>query len=143
MSESTDRDRGLLSLIERLVKRPEPAAPRTAPDGPTAPDEGRAEGLDPVVPESKPATSLEPQLSVETLRKVDAGKLADLVLRALQAGEGCPAKGFEVTVYGVRPWNAMLRITPAAGAVDAAAWRKRLQTVVQLFREQYELDDAA
>jgi hypothetical protein len=74
-------------------------------------------------------------------RSVDRAQLGDIILRALQATEGCPQRGFEVTVYGSRPWNALLRITPLAGAPDAAAWRARLETMVLLFREQYELKE--
>jgi hypothetical protein len=157
VSETTERDRGLLSLIDRLVKRPgasaatkpfetaKPAAgSKDAVDAPAdPPDDGAREGLDPIVPEDKPQASLEPVLAVESTREVSRTELAELIIRALQAGEKYPTKGFEITVYGSHPWNAMLRILPVAGPVNAKVWRERLQTVVLLFRDRYEIKDSA
>lgn len=157
LSETTERDRGLLSLIDRLVKRPggsaatkpfEPVKFDTlkkgaASDKASVADDGAKEGLDPIVPEEKAPASLEPQLAVESTREVTRTELAELIIKALQAGEKYPTSGFEVSVYGSRPWNAMLRILPAAGAVNAAVWRDRLQTVVLLFRDRYEIKEDA
>ena len=158
MTETTERDRGLLSLIDRLVKRPgtsgatKPFEPvkfdvggknTAATDKPPAADDGAREGLDPIVPDDKPRASLEPELAVESTREVTRVELAELIIKALQAGEKYPTKGFEITVYGSRPWNAMLRVMPAAGAVNAPVWRDRLQTVVLLFRDRYEIKDNA
>jgi hypothetical protein len=158
VSETTDRDRGLLSLIDRLVKRPGGAA-ATKPfeaaqsdsggqkaasgDKLAAPDEGASDGLDPIVPEEKAPASLEPLLAVESTREVNRSELAELIVKALQAGDKYPKSGFEITVYGSRPWNAMLRVTPAAGPVNAEIWRDRLQTVVLLFRDRYEIKEDA
>lgn len=149
MSE-TERDRGLLSLIDRLVKRPGASA-ATKPFETAKPaggkeiaiDEGTRDGLDPIVPENKAPVSLEPELTVESTREVSRDELAELIIKALQAGEKYPTKGFEIVVYGSRPWNAMLRILPVAGAVKADIWRDRLQTVVLLFRDRYEVKDNA
>lgn len=148
----TERDRGLLSLIDRLVKRPGASAatkpfetpkPVAPDDKPVTADEGTRDGLDPVIPESKAPASLEPELTVESMREVTRTELAELIIKALQAGEKYPTDGFEITVYGSRPWNAMLRILPAAGAVKADIWRDRLQTVVLLFRDRYEIKEEA
>lgn len=141
----TERDRGLLSLIDRLVKRPGASAATKPFDTPkpVAPDDGAGEGLDPIVPEEKAPVSLEPQLSIESTRDVTRTELADLIVKALRASEGYPSSGFEITVYGSRPWNAMLRVTPAAGSVNADGWRARLQAVVLLFRDRYEIKEDA
>jgi hypothetical protein len=140
VTETPDRDRGLLGLVERLIGKsgdPDPAPAKPVPGI----DADVKAGFDPVV-EDAPADSLEPQLSVEGTRSVTRGELADVILRALQAIESCPQNGFEVTVYGSRPWNAMLRITPAAGAMlDAKAWRTRVQDMVLLLRDQYDLTE--
>ena len=135
MKETPQRDRGLLGLVERLMRRPgDPEPIRPEPDADTR------DGFDPVVAGENPAASLEPQLAVESTRTLDRSEIADVILRALKGIDGCPTAGFEVVVYGTRPWNAMLRITPAAGAVpDARAWRQRVQDMVQLLRHQYEL----
>lgn len=151
MSE-TERDRGLLSLIDRLVKRPgagaatKPLDTSKSVDGKlnlTATDEGAREGLDPIVPEDKAPVSLEPEIAVESTREVTRAELAELIIKALQAGDKYPTSGFEITVYGSRPWNALLRILPAAGPVKADIWRDRLQTVVLLFRDRYEIKENA
>lgn len=151
MSE-TERDRGLLSLIDRLVKRPgtgaaikpfETAKPATGDQKLAPADEGARDGLDPIVPEGKAPVSLEPELTVESTRQVTRGELAELIIKALQAGDKYPTNGFEITIYGSQPWNAMLRIMPAAGAVKADVWRERLQTVVLLFRDRYEIQEKA
>lgn len=152
VSETTERDRGLLSLIDRLVKRPGASAatkpfeakkPATGDKKPAPADEDARDGLDPIVPDNKPPVSLEPELTVESTREVGRTELAELIIKALQAGEKYPTNGFEVTVYGSRPWNAMLRILPAAGPVNAEIWRDRLQTVVLLFRDRYEVKEDA
>ncbi len=146
MSETTERDRGLLSLIDRLVKRPGTSAATKPFDLSTSivtPDDGAREGLDPVVPDEKAPASLEPQIAIESTRDVTRIELADLIIKALKASDGYPDSGFEITVYGSRPWNAMLRVTPAAGAVNAEAWRARLQALVLLFRDRYEIKEDA
>lgn len=133
MTETPERDRGLFSLVERLIKRPAPAVPAKPVD------EDARDGLDPIVPDDKAPVSLEPQLTIESTRTLNRAELADIILRALQATDDCPPNGFEIVVYGTRPWNALLRITPAAGAVNAETWRDRLRTMVLLFREQYQV----
>jgi hypothetical protein len=133
--EATERDRGLLSLVERIMKRPaEPAPKRADVDG--------LDSTDPVVADGLPLASLEPQLSIESTRRVSRGEMAEMILRALSARSDCPKHGLEVTVYGVRPWNAMLRITPAAGPIrNAELWRERVREMLPRLREQYQLSD--
>jgi hypothetical protein len=139
VKETPERDRGLLGLVERIMRRPgDPEPIKTETDA----DADTRDGLDPVVAEDAAPASLEPQLSVESTRTLGRSEIADVILRALRGIDGCPPDGFEVVVYGTRPWNAMLRITPAAGAVpDARAWRQRVQDMVQLLRHQYELSE--
>lgn len=36
-------------------------------------------------------------------------------MKSLRSIDGCPARGFIVTVYGSNPWNAMLTIRLEAG----------------------------
>jgi hypothetical protein len=66
--------------------------------------------------------------------------MTEIILRALRAIDGCPKQGLDVVVYGSRPWNAMLRITPAAGPVaDASAWRARVRAMAVVLRGQYDV----
>jgi hypothetical protein len=135
VKEATERDRGLLSLVERIMKRP--AEPVAKPAAVSA-----ADRADPVAAHELPMASLEPQLSIESTRSVSRGEVAAMIVRALAARADCPKDGFEVTVYGARPWNAMLRITPAAGPLrDAGLWHQRVREMVPRLREQYELSD--
>jgi hypothetical protein len=133
--EAAERDRGLLSLVERIMKRPAERN-RGAADG---------QAVDPATPVAAsdlPLQSLEPQLSIESTGHVSRGAMAEMILRALAARTDCPKHGFEVTVYGNRPWNAMLRITPMAGPIrDAGSWHERVREMVPRLREQYELTD--
>lgn len=128
--DTPERDRGLLGLVERIMRRPEAA--ETGID--------RQDAIDPVIPGEVTPTSLEPQVSIESTRSLTRTELAGIILRALRRIDGCPARGLQVIVYGSRPWNAMLRITPAAGPVaDASAWRARVQSMIPLLRQQYDL----
>ena len=69
--------------------------------------------------------------------------MADIILRNVQREDGGPKDGFEITVYGSNPWNAMLRITTAARitALEARAWRERIRIMVPILRGQYEVVD--
>jgi hypothetical protein len=137
MTKPTERDHGLFGLVERIMRKPEDLAPVTAEAEAAA-----QERLDPVVQADAAPALLEPQFSVEGPRTRSPSEMADIILRALKAIEGCPKQGFEVIVYGARPWNAMLRITPAVGQLsDAQAWRARVRDMVPLLREQYDVVD--
>ena len=133
---STERDTGLLGLVERLMGRPAEAPVKPAVSAKAIEDE-----LGPLLATESGPTLLEPQLTVESVRTRTPAEISDIILRALRAIEGCPARGFEVTVYGGRHWNAMLRITPAAGGVDAPAWRARVRAMAHVLRGQYDVVD--
>ena len=87
--------------------------------------------------------SLEPQMFVEGPRTRTSAEMEQIILRALRAIDGCPKRGLEITVYGSNPWNAMLRITPAAEMTPVAAplWRERIRVLLPLLRGQYEVLD--
>jgi len=136
MAEPTDHDQGLLGLVERLLRRPEKPLPAKA--------DAAEDGLGPAVEVEAPPELLEPQISVEGPQTKTPAEMAEIILRALRAIAGCPAQGFEVIVYGSHPWNAMLRITPAAGGLpDGALWRARVRTMAHVLRGQYDVVDGA
>jgi hypothetical protein len=146
VKQAIERDRGLLSLVERIMKRP--ADPEPAASDIDGSDIGGSNvdspdnAANPAVADAPPLPSLEPQLSIESTHVVSRKEMAEMILRALATAPDCPKQGFEVTIYGVRPWNAMLRITPAAGPVrDSAAWRDRVREMIPRLRDQYELSD--
>ena len=67
-------------------------------------------------------------------------EMADIILGALRSVRGVPERGFQVTVYGANPWNAMLTIMPEAGPVrDAQIWRTRVQDIGIRLRQDFEL----
>ncbi|HEY8337137.1 MAG TPA: hypothetical protein VIQ05_25355 [Tardiphaga sp.] len=132
MTEPTDHDHGLLGLVDRLLRKPEKPVPAQ-----TTPPE---DGLGPPVEAQASPDLLEPQLTAEAPRTCSPQEMAEIILRALRAIDGCPKQGLEVVVYGSRPWNAMLRITPAAGPVaDAPAWRARVRAMAVVLRGQYDV----
>jgi hypothetical protein len=90
------------------------------------------------VDESEPEAA--PAISNELMRARSAEELAAIILNALRTLDGSPKDGFAVTVYGANPWNAMLTITPAAGAIkDAPLWRERVKEMAIRLRQHYDL----
>jgi hypothetical protein len=135
MTRSTDRDHGLLSMVERIMHRPSESAR-------AVPDETSEDRADPIINVAAAPALLEPQLTVEGEHSCGRAEMAGIILRTLRAIDGCPTQGLDVTIYGSRPWNALLRITPAAGPLrDAQAWRERVRDMVPRLRAQYELLD--
>jgi hypothetical protein len=81
-----------------------------------------------------------PDLMPPTRQSRSSDEMAEIILNALRGVEGAPERGFVVTVYGGRPWNAMLTIKPEAGAVkDARLWRKRVQEIGAQLRRDFDV----
>jgi hypothetical protein len=141
-------DPGLLALVQSVL---EPGAKlklevqteaetgtETKIEPETEPVVALAEPVDDSAPEAAPA------ISNELTRARSAGELAAIILNALRTLDGSPKDGFAVTVYGANPWNAMLTITPAAGAIkDAPLWRERVKEMAIRLREHYDLVEPA
>lgn len=145
-------DPGLLALVQSVLEpgiKPKVESQTDAetktetetkiePEPETAPVAGLAEPADDPQPEAAPA------ISSEFTRARSAEELAAIILNALRTLDGSPKDGFAVTVYGANPWNAMLTITPAAGAVkDAPLWRERVKEMAIRLREHYDLVEPA
>jgi len=65
-------------------------------------------------------------------------------MKSLRAIDGCPNRGFVVTVYGSNPWNAMLRIRPEAGPrIDRELWRSRVHDMGMQLRNDFDVADAS
>ena len=145
---------------------PEPEATPTAVETETetaAPPEGDpAPKPDEVAHAETPATTDEPPVAAlpevddapasqpmpavgETQRpRRTANEMADIILNALRAVDGVPERGFVITVYGSRPWNAMLTIKPEAGRIkDPQLWRQRVQDIGARLRRDFDLIDEA
>jgi hypothetical protein len=65
------------------------------------------------------------QISIKKQSRTPA-EIAKMIQDVLLTMDGCPERGFVVTVYGSNPWNAMLMIRPEAGtAIDRSLWISR------------------
>jgi hypothetical protein len=71
-----------------------------------------------------------------------ADELQRLVLQGLRQIPDFPERGVAVTVYGSRPWNAMLNFAPrSTSQSNAPVFRKALTEIVLELRKQVEIDD--
>jgi hypothetical protein len=67
-------------------------------------------------------------------------EIATIIMVALRSIDGCPDRGFIVTVYGSNPWNAMLTIRPEAGrSIDRGLWLSRAQEIGVRLREDFDV----
>ena len=63
-------------------------------------------------------------------------------MKSLRTIEGCPNRGFAVTVYGSNPWNAMLTIRPEAGpGIDRELWCSRAHDIGVRLRSDFDVAD--
>jgi hypothetical protein len=139
-------DPGLLALVQSVLEpgiKPKvevqtDAEPKTETKIEPEPE------AEPVVELAEPAEDSQPEaapaIANELTRARSAEELAAIILNALRTLDGSPNDGFAVTVYGANPWNAMLTITPAAGAIkNAPLWRERVKEMAIRLREYYDL----
>jgi hypothetical protein len=140
VTDHEELDPGLLALVRSVlepgVKLKVEAETKTEAkiEPETEPVVKLAEPVDESEPEAAPA------ISNELMRARSAEELAAIILNALRTLDGSPKDGFAVTVYGANPWNAMLTITPAAGAIkDAPLWRERVKEMAIRLRQHYDL----
>jgi hypothetical protein len=150
VTDNDELDPGLLALVQSVLEpgvKPQ-AEVQTETKTETGPEPEVERESEPVaelaepVDDSKPATA--PAISNELTRERSAEELAAIILNALRTLDGSPKEGFAVTVYGANPWNAMLTITPAAGAIkDALLWRERVKEMAIRLRQHYDLVEPA
>jgi hypothetical protein len=144
VTDYEEMDPGLLALVQSVLE------PGVKPKV-----EVQTEAETKIEPETEPVAELAepagdskpeavPAISNELTRARSAVELAAIILNALRTLDGSPKDGFAVTVYGANPWNAMLTITPAAGAIkDAPLWRERVKEMAIRLREHYDLVEPA
>jgi hypothetical protein len=146
------------NFVEPVPEEEKPASTAAETDEVVAPDNEPAAEEDETARE-EPITAIEtPEIAVTEVQDVPpteaaepgtgkdgrqlrtAGEMADMVLNVLRADGGVPERGFVVTVYGSRPWNAMLTIKPEAGAIrDARLWRERVQEIGAQLRRDFDV----
>jgi hypothetical protein len=69
-----------------------------------------------------------------------AEQLTAMILADLRNVAGCPARGINVTVYGI-PWKAMLMFGAAAGPVrNKAELRSFFEIIAERLQRLYDLE---
>jgi hypothetical protein len=72
----------------------------------------------------------------------NADEIEGIIMKSLRTIEGCPNRGFVVTVYGSNPWNAMLTIRPEAGPrIDRELWCSRVHDIGVRLRNDFDVAD--
>lgn len=154
------------NFVEPEPTEDEPASKTAETDEVAAPDKDPPAAEDEIAPVEEPVKAIEPEemaveseeMAVAEVQDVSspggmqpaiskdgrqsrtASEMADIILNALRADYPAPARGFVVTVYGSRPWNAMLTIKPEAGRIkDARLWRDRVQDIGAQLRRDFDV----
>jgi hypothetical protein len=156
MPTDEEIDRSLVEFAQKIAAIPKriadegrsaessaEAAPAVSP----ASSEIGCESLPPPLPAGK-----QPDPDIRPAPLVDAGakqvrnpdEIASLIMKSLRTIDGCPNRGFVVTVYGSNPWNAMLTIRPEAGPrIDRELWRSRVHDIGVHLRNDYDVADTS
>jgi hypothetical protein len=72
--------------------------------------------------------------------KKTAEELAVMIREDLGKMDGCPKRGVTVTVYGLNPWNAMLRFGADAGPVpNKAELDSFFEIIVERLKRLYDV----
>jgi hypothetical protein len=69
-----------------------------------------------------------------------AAELAQMIEADLTKHPECARSGFQVTVYGITLWRAMLTITPASWPIrNPQEWRDLTEELADRLRKRYNL----
>jgi hypothetical protein len=154
MPTDEEIDRSLVEFAQRIAAIPKgiatesrseepPSDPSRA--APPAATEVGSQSLPPPLPAGGP-----PDPDIRPAPPAGAGgrqlrnaeEIEGVIMKSLRAIEGCPARGFSVTVYGSNPWNAMLTIRPEAGPrIDRELWRSRVHDIGVQLRNDFDVAD--
>jgi hypothetical protein len=148
VTDHEEMDPGLLALVQSVLEPGVKLKVEVQTEAETKTETKIEPETEPVAELAEPADDSKPEaapaISNELTRARSAGELAAIILNALRTLDGSPKDGFAVTVYGANPWNAMLTITPAAGAIkNAPLWRERVKEMAIRLREHYDLVEPA
>ena len=156
MAEYDDETRGLLRMLSRALSKstdldtapaehrtpsPEPMVGMVASPSPPTPgaDAQEADGREQDAPPTELRSTT--QHSPVKPRTLTADEVRSLILESLGQIPNFPRRGVAVTVYGFRPWNAMLNFAPRSTShSEALVFRKALADIVRELRAQVELD---
>jgi hypothetical protein len=156
MSTDEEIDRSLIQFAQKIAAIPkriadevgsaESPAEAALAVSPAASEIGK-ENLSPPPPadmQPDPDIRPAPPTGAECKQVRNADELAGIIMKSLRAIDGCPNRGFVVTVYGSNPWNAMLTIRPEVGPrIDRELWRSRVHDIAVQLRNDFDVADAS
>lgn len=154
MSVGDEINRSLIEFAQKFAAIPKGIANESQPEKPPASDTAAAAAAEPgsagsppplpavAAPDPAPRPAPPTVASNKQLRSAD--DIAGIILKSLRTIEGCPARGFVVTVYGSNPWNAMLTIRPEAGPrIDRGLCCSRAHDIGVQLRNEFDVADAS
>lgn len=154
MPTDEEIDRSLVEFAQKIAAipkgianearpiEPPPVASHSAP--PAAAEAGNQSPPPPLPAGGQPDPDIRPAppAGANGRQVRNAEEIAGMIMKSLRAIEGCPARGFAVTVYGSNPWNAMLTIRPEAGPrIDRELWRSRVHDIGVQLRNDFDVAD--
>lgn len=155
MTEDEKPDDGLLAMIKRAINPKQEAEPAGESTPPETDEEERiltsepvleptaleaAEPIDrpelPAEPASEPAVTRREQSRIRT-----ADDVQRMILDALATIPDAPKRGMTITVYGYRPWNAMVTFAPGSANMPTATMiRSALTRLVEEMRGHVDIE---
>jgi hypothetical protein len=82
-----------------------------------------------------------PVQEIAAKRTVTPEHLQGVILAGLQRIAGFPQNGVSITVYGFKPWNAMITFAPGSvSSKTAAAYRQMLPQLIKELRKQFDTE---
>ncbi|MBT1515644.1 hypothetical protein KIP88_34760 [Bradyrhizobium sp. SRL28] len=154
MPTDEEIDRSLVEFAQKIAAipkeiandaRPTEPPPVTSSTAPPAATEVASQSLPPPLPtgeQSDPDIRPAAPAGAGGKQVRHAEEIAGIIMKSLCAIEGCPARGFTVTVYGSNPWNAMLTIRPEAGSgIDRELWYSRVHDIGVRLRNDFDVAD--
>ncbi|MBR0829506.1 hypothetical protein JQ596_28620 [Bradyrhizobium manausense] len=131
------KDSGLAALISSIF-----APSATTPPAPETPQTLQEKPVTAAAPPAKPVAPLSADGPDGKRARLPAVAIADLVLGELRKVDGFPKSGVSITVYGSRPWNAMIRFAPfSTTSQDATRLRRALPDIVFRLRQYVDLEN--
>lgn len=154
MTEDEKSDDGLFAMIKKAMnprQEAEPAEERDLPEAEDedsipvakpAPETAAAKIAEPVdKPEFVATSSSEPTVTNTQSRTRTAEQVQKMIVDALSRIPDAPKNGMTITVYGYRPWNAMVTFAPGSAKISTATMiRSTLTRLVEEMRGSVDIE---
>jgi hypothetical protein len=144
-------DDGLLAMIKRAINPTQETEPIEESNLPEEEPLLTSEPiLEPIVlesaepidqPELPPGPASKPEIASTQSRIRTAEDVQKMILDALTTIPGAPKRGMTITVYGYRPWNAMVTFAPGSANISTATMiRSALARLVEEMRGHVDIE---